>query len=223
MRVQFFVLLVSMLAIGGCASKHAVPYWSLSASDSSQRAIQAQLEGDGRAAKQEWAKANHEVAKTGRAELMARLALMECAVQLATLVWTEDCNSYRPYALDARSEEAAYFAYLYGGLKAGHVKLLPVQHQQVAAKILEQKKVSIADMPSEDQPVARLIAVASALRSNVISVTDAFTIAEPVATYHGWRNTLMAWIVLQQKVFRKTGQLEAAEVLERRLKVLMKH
>lgn len=83
----------------------------------------------------EWDKARAEVAATGRTDLAARLELMRCAAQVASLEW-DDCPAYQALARDAAPAEAAYARYLAGRSQPADVPLLPESQRPVAQALI---------------------------------------------------------------------------------------
>lgn len=215
--VALALALAALLA--GCGSQPPAPGWSLNASDAAQRAMSAQLEGAQNVAALEWDKARSEAGKTGQPAWMARLALMRCALQVASLDW-EPCNAYAPYAPDAAPAEQAYQRYLYGGLQAGDVALLPAQHRDVAQALLQGGAVTAVQLNAIAEPHARLVASGAALRAGGIALADAWPVVDAVATAQGWRLPLMAWMELERRRLVRSGADDVAQTLVRRQAVL---
>lgn len=212
-------LAAACVALAACSTQSPVPDWSLNASDAAKRAMQAQLEGATRVADVEWAKARSEAAKTGQPALMARLALMRCAVQVASLDWA-DCSSYAPYAQDAAPTEQAYHRYLYGALQPGDAALLPAQHQDVAATLAQGRVVTAAQLQAMDDAKARLVAAGAALRAGPTPLEELWPAVDAAATTQGWRRPLMAWMELERRRLQAVGADQAAASLARRLQIL---
>ena len=74
------------LLLAACSSKPPVPDWQMNAQAAATKATEAYLSGNARVEQLEWERARAEVARTGRADLLARLELMRCAAQVASLV-----------------------------------------------------------------------------------------------------------------------------------------
>lgn len=217
-RVLCAGLLALCAALAACSTK-PVPEWSLNASDAARRAMQAQLEGASRVADLEWGKARSEAAQTGQPALMARLALMRCALQVASLDW-DDCSGYIPYAQDAAPAEQAYHRYLYGALQSGDVALLPAQHQGVAATLAQGEAATAAQLQAVPDATARLVASGAALRAGRTTVEALWPVVDATATPQGWRRPLMAWMELERRRLESAGATSAAQTLARRLEVL---
>ena len=100
-RVKKLLSLVACAALlAACGNKPVAPDWALSAEASSERAIQAYLQGQQRVEDLHWGKARSAVASTGQLATAAKLELMRCAAQVASLEWT-DCPAYQELAADA--------------------------------------------------------------------------------------------------------------------------
>ena len=217
--VRTFLGAVLCLALHACSTQTPVPDWSLKASDAAQRAMAAQLEGELRVAAQEWRNAQTEISKTGQPGLVARLALMRCAMRVASLDWAR-CDVFDAVVQDASPEDAAYARYLYGGLQAADVPLLPAAHQPVAQTLVAACAGTGGQLQAVKDAHARMVAAAAALRMQCLSPEEAWPAVDSVASAQGWRLPLMAWMVLLQQRAQQAGDAQAAELLERRLAVL---
>jgi hypothetical protein len=131
MRRVFCAALVAF-GLAACGNNPPVPDWQMNARGALERAQEAYLSGDSRIEGVEFARARTEVARTGRADLLARLELARCATRVASLV-LEVCAGFEALRADAAPPERAYAAYLAGqaGAPAG-VALLPEQHRPFA-------------------------------------------------------------------------------------------
>ncbi|MEG3001375.1 MAG: hypothetical protein RR855_12590 [Comamonas sp.] len=211
-------LVAVCVALAACSTP-PVPDWSLNASDAAQRAMKAQLQGATKVADLEWGKARSEAAQTGQPALMARLALMRCALQVASLDW-DDCSGYTAYAQDAALAEQAYHRYLYGALQSADVALLPAQHRGVGASLVQGVAVTAAQLQAIPDATARLVAAGAALRAGHTPVESLWPAVDATATAQGWRRPLMAWMELERRRLEAAGAVEAAQTLARRLAVL---
>lgn len=126
--------LLAAATLAACGSTPP-PLWQTQAQSAAARATQAWLQGDHRIAQAEWQLAYRAISATGQPALLARIALMECAAQAATLVWT-DCPRYTPYHNAATPADQAYARYLRAHPTAADLALLPPAQQATAAAIL---------------------------------------------------------------------------------------
>ena len=76
---------LTALLLSACASKPPPPDWQNNAFAALNSFTSAYLTGNTKVADFEFARAKTEVARTGRADLMARLELARCAAQVASL------------------------------------------------------------------------------------------------------------------------------------------
>ena len=184
----------------------------MNAQGAAQKAIEAYLSGNARVEKLEWDRARAEVARTGRPDLLARLELMRCAAQVASLV-TEPCERFEALRADAAAPEQAYADYLMGRIQAGQVALLPPAQRAVATAGTAASMAGISD------PLSRLVAAGVLLQTGKASPAVIAT-ATDTASAQGWRRPLMAWLLLQVQRAEAAGDAAAAEALRRRVRVV---
>ena len=194
-----------------CSSTPKPPDWQLDAKSAADRFQDAQLKGDTRAAQGEFALARRETAATGRPELVARVELLRCALQTASLNF-DPCTGFDALRADAEPPELAYAAYLAGQpLTAEQRALLPAAQQAVpdgegAAAVL----AAMAD------PLSQLVAAGVLLRRE--QATPAVVqLAVDTASHQGWRRPLLAWLGVQARQADAAGQAERAQALRRRM------
>jgi hypothetical protein len=196
-----FVLTIGVL-LAGCANRPPVPDWQGNAKTATERAVAAYLVGNARLEAAELARARSEVARTGRADLLARVELSQCAARVASLVFGP-CGGFEPLRADAAAPERAYADYLLAQGTPADAALLPEAHRGAAP-------ASIAD------PLAQLIAAGVRFESGH---ADPATIALAIetASAQGWRRPLLAWLGLQLKRAEQAGAGEEAARLRRRI------
>jgi mono/diheme cytochrome c family protein len=202
------VAIALTLGLAACGNRPPTPDWQMNAFDSMQRASTAWLIGDSRIEAVEFGRARANVARTGRADLLARVELTRCAWRVASLAF-EDCTGYLALAADAAAPERAYAAYLAGTLVPADAALLPEAHRAVPAGGAE------AVVRIED-PLARLVAAGVVLRSG--RATPALLVlASDTASTQGWRRPLLAWLEVQARGAADAGQGDEAARLRRRI------
>lgn len=212
---QFFAsAAVSGLALmlSACASGPITPDWQMSASASLERSVAAYLSGKDRVAELEFARARSELASTGLATLVARAELMRCASQVASLV-LNDCPGFEPLRVDAAAPELAYAAYLAGSAQPSDVALLPEAQRSVYAASASAQAANVAAM---SDPFARLVAAGVLMRSGRADPAM-LALAVDSAASQGWRRPLLAWLAMQAMRAEKSGQLQEAQRLRRRM------
>ena len=206
---------ISVIALAACSSQPPAPDWALAAESATQKATAAYLQGQQRVEALQWQKARDAVASTGQPALAAKVELMRCAAQVASLEW-DDCPAYEALAQDAAKEDQAYARYLQGRAQPADIELLPEAQRSVARQL--GSAGGIASVEIKD-PLSNLVAAGVQLRSGRASPA-LLQQAVDAASAQGWRRPLMAWLLLQLKSEQQAGNSDKAAQLERRLKLL---
>ncbi|MFN7153049.1 MAG: hypothetical protein ACK4OE_05110 [Acidovorax sp.] len=201
----------SLLLIMGCSSKPPVPDWQMNAQASSQKAVEAYLSGNARVEALEWNRARAEVARTGRPDLLARLELLRCAAQVASLM-VGPCERFESLRADAAPAERAYADYLVGRLQPEQAPMLPEAQRKVAAA------GNVATLSGLEDPLSRLVAAGVLFQSGQANPTI-IAEATDTASAQGWRRPLMSWLTLQVQRAEAAGDAQAATALRRRIAV----
>ena len=84
---RVLVIGVTVLLAACASNQPPPPEWQANARVAADRSVAAFLDGNSRVEAAELARARSEVARTGRADLAARVELMQCAAQVASLVF----------------------------------------------------------------------------------------------------------------------------------------
>ena len=199
----------ALVLLTACASQPPPPDWQANAFAALNSYSSAYLEGNSRVADVEFARAKTEVSRTGRPDLMARIELVRCAAQVASLV-LEPCSGYLALAADAKPPEQAYAAFISGRWSGLDAKLLPVVYQGLKSHGLSQ----IQD------PLSRLIAAGSLLQRELLTPTD-IGLAVDSASEQGWRRPLLAWLGVQLKRAQTVGDTAQAASSQRRIDLVL--
>jgi hypothetical protein len=206
-------LVAAIVLLAACASAPMPPDWQLNARQAVDAAVVAYLEGNARAEAAESARARGEIARTGRADLLARAELMRCAARVASLVF-EPCEGFESLRADAAAAELAYADYLAGRIAPPQIALLPEPHRAVAAAAND--AAAAAALRAIDDPLSRLIAAGVLFRTNRAS-PEVLQIAVDTASSQGWRRPLLAWLNVQLLLAERAGAVSEAERLRRRI------
>ncbi len=208
LRRSLVVMLIVLLA--GCAGAPPPPDWQLNAQGAIERAQDAYLSGNNRIADVEFARVRGEIARTGRADLMARAELVRCASHVASLDFGA-CAGFDALARDAATPEQAYARYLKAQATAQDTALLPAQHRPMVAP-----QATGAALASIDEPLSRLVAAGVLMRSGR---ADPPTIAQAIdtASGQGWRRPLLAWLGVQAARAESAGDVDAVSRIRRRI------
>ena len=200
------------LLLAACSSKPPVPDWQMNAQAAATKATEAYLSGNARVEQLEWDRARAEVARTGRADLLARLELMRCAAQVASLV-VVPCDRFDALRPDAPAPERAYADYLAGRVSQQQVPLLPEAQRKVAAS------GEAATLAGIEDPLSRLVAAGVLFQAGRASPAVVAAATE-TASAQGWRRPLLAWLLLQVQRAEAAGDAEAAAALRRRVGIV---
>ena len=203
------VALAWIVSLAACSSNPPAPDWQMNAKSASERSVAAYLTGNARIDTAELVRARAEVARTGRADLLARVELAHCAAQVASLVF-EPCTAFEPLRADVPAPERAYADYLGGKLAVSDAALLPEAHRAVAANPAALQ--GIAD------PLSRLVAAGVLFETNR---ADPQTIQSAIdtASGQGWRRPLLAWLNVQLKRAEAAGASDEVTRLRRRIAI----
>ena len=182
-----------MMLLAACSANPPIPDWQLNAKAASERAFAAYLTGNARIDAAEQARARAEVARTGRADLLARVELAHCAAQVASLVF-EPCSAFEPLRVDATDAERAYADRLAGRSATPEPSALQ----------------------GINDPLARLVAAGVLFETNRAD-PQIIRIAIDTASAQGWRRPLLAWLNVQLKRAEAAGAQAESEQLRRRI------
>jgi hypothetical protein len=182
--------LALILVAGACAGGPQAPGWQAGAAQALQAFQRLYFAGSTDAAEAQFKAARHELASTGRAELLARAELVRCAVRAASLEF-DDCPEFEKLRYGAAPAEIAYAEYLAG--RGRHT--------------------------ASDAPLSRLVAHAVALRNGTIHPA-AIGAAVDLASAQGWRRPLLAWLGVQEKRAADAGDSETAAKVRRRIDLI---
>ncbi len=194
--------LIAAATLAACASTPPAPDWQANAKTATERSVAAYLTGNARIDAAELARARTEVARTGRADLLARVELSHCAAQVASLVFGP-CAGFEALRADAAAPERAYADYLLAKALPADVALVPEAHRGIAP-------AGIAD------PLARLVAAGVAFEADRADPA-LIALAVDTASGQGWRRPLLAWLGVQLKRAEQAGAADEVQRLQRRI------
>jgi len=206
MRLTLTLTLMSGVLLAACASKPVPPSWQPNAKEALDGFTDDYLRGNTAAANAEFARARRETTSTGRADLVAQVELVRCAVLSASLEF-DGCPGFVALANDATAGQRAYAAYLDGRWDGLDVAALPEQHRAVVAG---------GGLPATADPLAQLVAAGALLKAGRIP-PEAIAAAAQTASEQGWRRPLLVWLGVALQQARAAGDTAAAARLERRI------
>jgi hypothetical protein len=202
------------LMLAACASHPPPPDWQLNAKAASERSVAAYLSGNARVDAQELERARSEIARTGRADLLARIELTRCAAQAASLVFGP-CAAFEALRTDADAAGLAYADYLAARIAAPDIALLP-ETQRAVATGGQGDAPNVTALRAIDDPLSRLVA-AGVLFEAGRADPQVIAIAIDTASAQGWRRPLLAWLGVELRRAEQSGAVEDAGRLRRRI------
>lgn len=214
MSLRRLALLGTLLLVG-CAGGPPPPDWKIEAHAALEAYARHELEGKRGLAKRDFERARSALARTGRADLLARAELTRCALRAASLEF-DPCAGFEALREDAPAAERAYAEFLAGRWDGVDPALLPAQYRAIVATggAPEATLAAIAD------PRSRLIAAAVVLR--VERMTPAgIALATETASDQGWRRPLLAWLGLQVARAEAAGDTVRVAQLRRRVDLIL--
>ncbi|WP_126444459.1 hypothetical protein [Sulfuricystis multivorans] len=203
-------LLALLLLLAGCASAPAVPDWRVNAHAALGNYTAAYFAGRERVARLELARARAEVARTGEASQMARVELVACALEVASLAATQ-CPAFQVLEQDADAAARAYADYLAGRWERLDAALLPPAQQGVPAS-----RDALATLSAIEDPLSRLVAAALLLRAGRLPPAG-IDLAIDTASQQGWRRPLLAWLSFARDRCKAAGDAACAAARQRRI------
>lgn len=225
-----FLALPTALLLVACASAPPPPEWQSQSFAALKSYTAAYLRGNTRVAEVEFERAKAEIARTGRPDLMARIELLRCATQVASLVM-DPCTGFETLAQDAAPAEQAYASFVSGRWDTLQAAQLPLHYRalvtQTQASVRENAKPeqgANAQIPSKllriEDPLARLVAAGALIQRESLSNAD-IDLAVETASAQGWRRPLLAWLGVQLKRQQASGNADAAAGIQRRIDLVL--
>ncbi len=205
-------LIAALSLTAACSSTPPPPDWQMNAQGSIERSIEAYLSGNARVEAAEFVRAKSEIARTGRADLLARIELMRCAARVASLVQNE-CEGFEKLRPDAAAPERAYADFLAGKILPD-AALLPPQHRTIATA-----KADVSAIQNMADPLSRLVAAGVIFRRGEANPAVIASAIE-TASAQGWRRPLLAWLGVQLQRAEKAADGAEMARLRRRIALI---
>ena len=202
--------LAALALLAGCSSAPPPPDWQMNAQGAAERGVEAWLSGVAAVADAEFTRARMEVSRTGEPARLARLALLRCAAEVASLQF-DDCPAYAALAADAAPAEQAYARYLAGQAGPADAERLPPAHQALLGAA-----PPAAALQAVADPLSRLVAAGVLLRRGQAEPA-LIAVAVDTAAAQGWRRPLLAWLGVQRQRAEAAGDKAEVARLQRRI------
>lgn len=220
LRTQLTTVVGATLLLVACAGNPPPPDWQSNAFAALNSFSSAYLRGDTAIAELELNHARREIARTGRADVLARAELTRCATRVASLEF-DQCSSYQPLAQDASASERAYAAFLTGRWTTQDAALLPEHYRALALMPTPDGTANERSALSTlKDPLARLIAAGVWLQTGRLTPPD-IDVAIETASDQGWRRPLLAWLGVQLQRANQATDPAARTRLQRRIDLIL--
>lgn len=206
--IKLAIPFIGILLLGACASGPKPLDWQLEARGAMERSVAAYMEGNSRVELVEFERARSQLARTGRADLLANAELLHCATRVASLVF-EPCAGFEILRQDASEAQRAYADYLHSQMSPQSIALLPAPQRAAAAGDAGAVQ-GIADPLSQLVAAGVLLQTGKASPAVIVKAMDA-------ASAQGWRRPLLAWLNVQAQRAEQAGDAEEAARLRRRI------
>ncbi|MES2933519.1 MAG: hypothetical protein V4805_08540 [Pseudomonadota bacterium] len=204
------IIALAFGSLGACSSGPVIPDWKMNAHGAIESSVAAHLLGNATLADAEFARAKNEVAGTGRPDLLARVILIHCAAQVASLE-LDACADFGALAVDATAADRAYAQFLAGRWDGLDPALLPEQYRAVFSS-----KEPVAALAGMADPLSRLIASAALFQRQQLPPAGVAA-AVASASDQGWRRPLLAWLGVQAQLATAKGDTVEAGRVQRRI------
>jgi hypothetical protein len=211
----FPTALALTLALAACGNAPHVPDWQIEAKGALDRAVAAHLEGNAKVEQAEQAHARQQLARTGRADLLAQAELVLCAARVASLAGN-GCPAFEALRQDATPAQRAYADYLRNQLAPADIALLPPSQHATAQRAAS----DASPLPEPLEPLSTLVAAGVLLQAGKANpaVTEQ---AVRTASEQGWRRPLLAWLGVQRQRAEQAGDAAEAARLQRRMDLVL--
>jgi hypothetical protein len=210
------------LGLVGCAGSPSPPGFLSAAQTAMARGSQAYLEGDSRRSTIEYQRAVQLLSQTGRADLIAKAVLTECAAKVTGLDF-EPCAGFNRLDQDARPSDRAYASLLNGELRSNDVDKLPENHRRLGLAIVQLQALKNAAQVEEAFLAAILAEGLAAAESQQGPFSQLLALALLLnkAEQQGWRRPLLAWIEVGVQEKSRSGDVITRErLLRQRQRIL---
>jgi hypothetical protein len=201
-----------LLACAGCAVAPA-PAWKSEARDALDAFTTAYLGGNTGAAQRYFGEARTAVAGTGRADLVARVELVRCAIGTAALD-VQACAAADAMRGDLAGADKAYAEFLEGRADPAQAAKLPEAYQPLAKAVDDDARLQA--LTAIEDPVSRLVGAGALFRGGHLS-PGGVAVAVDTASEQGWRHPLLAYLAVQAKLAEAAGDAAALEAVRKRM------
>ncbi|HVO65906.1 MAG TPA: hypothetical protein VMT12_05410 [Syntrophales bacterium] len=215
-------LMIFSILLIGCSSSKPVPEWTNASFNQLDNYKKSYLSGRDSIAEVYFNRAVDEVKSSGNLEILARVYLTKCAVQIAVLEPFDDREYLRIDAASHVLQNTNFYYFLKGSFDKVDEKLLPQQYIGFLRAFRKGKAEDIAnEISSIDDPLSRLITIGLLVQKNGDD-ERVLQIAIDAASYNGWKKALLVYLGRLQFFYEKTKKLEKAANIKQQIDILKK-
>lgn len=213
------VALTALFLLTACGSGGPPPPdWKTDSADLIERYKKHALLGENTLAERYFQQAITATGGAGRVADTAHLWLVRCATRRAMLI-DDTCNEYAELAtLEPNAADRAYFHFLTLRWDEVDAALLPEQHRNLVRAPAGKRSETLNHITD---PLARLLD-ASLLVQRKESDSGTLALATETASVQGWRQPLLTYLKLQEKLAAEQGKTAEQAKLAKRIQLVEK-
>jgi len=215
-RLIALTLACASTLVAGCAGTPPPPDWKMNAQSALESFEKQYLDGNGKLAALNFERARAEIARTGRADLMARADLIRCATETAALV-TEHCAIASALPDGSSPADRAYAAFLTGKWEGLDTALLPEAYRSLVKARDDAARERALKVITD--PLSRLIAAGVLFQQSQLTPAG-LAHAIDTASDQGWRRPLLAWLHVQLQRAEAAGDQTTVASLRQRIEIV---
>ena len=194
------------------------PDWKTDSADLIERYKKHALLGENTLAERYFQQAITATGGAGRVADTARLWLVHCATRRAMLI-DDTCNEYAELAkIEPNAADRTYYQFVTLRWDELDIALLPSQHRDLVRAPAGKRQEILSRV---NDPLARLLD-ASLLVQRKESDSSTLALATETASAQGWRQPLLTYLKLQEKLAIEQGNTAEQAKLAKRIQLVEK-
>lgn len=215
---KFIFLLVFMFC--ACGQSAPVPKWKENAYEQLELYKIGFLTGKEQANEPHFIKCQREIASGNDLHLLAEAYLTKYALHAASLESFDDAEMQKIARLAPNAADAAYLNFLKGDFKTLDARMLPYRYAGILkAAASADAAWGTREISALDEPLSRLVAC-GVWTQNLPCDENLLTVCIDVASAHGWRRPLWAYLSKLESLHLERGEKEKAVSVRERLNIL---
>ncbi|MBI1283066.1 MAG: hypothetical protein GC183_01860 [Thiobacillus sp.] len=215
--MKILLTFAAVILLAACGSGGPPPPdWKTDSADLIERYKKFALLGDNTLAERYFQQAVVATGGAGRVADTARLWLVRCATRRAMLI-DDTCTEYADLArIEPDAADQAYYQFITLQWDVVDVARLPTQHRALVTAPAGKRNEVLAQI---SDPLARLLD-ASLLVMRQESDAATLTLATEAASSQGWRQPLLTYLKLQEKLAANQGNASELDRLAQRIQLV---